>query len=71
MFLTQTRLGDDSAFWTETVIAEYSEGDDSAVQKILQCKINMTVHNSNTSLQNTWSVSSSQTTAQSEHRVSY
>ena len=33
MFLTQTRLGDDSAFWTETVIAEYSEGDDSAVHK--------------------------------------
>ena len=31
--MTQPRLGDDSAFWTETVIAEYSEGDDSAVHK--------------------------------------
>ena len=31
--MTQPRLGDDSAFWTKTVIAEYSEGDDSAVHK--------------------------------------
>ena len=44
MFLTQTRLGDDSPDWTETVIAEYSEGDDSALHKNLQCKLNMTMH---------------------------
>ena len=33
MFLTQTRLDDDSPDWTETVITEYSEGDDSALHK--------------------------------------